>query len=51
MPILDRIQHYNAGRDPERLQMKLAAMCKDPFVFFAAPAICFMKTGTQPSQS
>ncbi|MBF5039850.1 DUF2252 family protein [Methylophilus sp. 13] len=33
MPILDRIQHYNAGRDPERLQMKLAAMCKDPFVF------------------
>lgn len=33
MQILDRIQHYNAGRDPERLQMKLAAMCKDPFVF------------------
>lgn len=33
MDILERIQHYNAGREPERLHMKLDAMCKDPFVF------------------
>lgn len=33
MKVLDKILSYNAGRDDERLQMKLAAMRSDPFVF------------------
>jgi uncharacterized protein (DUF2252 family) len=33
MEIYDRIMAYNAGREPERLQMKLAAMQSDPFTF------------------
>lgn len=34
MDTFDRIQQFNAGRDPERLAIKYAAMAKDPFVFF-----------------
>lgn len=33
MNVFDRIMAYNAGREPERLHMKLAAMQADPFTF------------------
>lgn len=33
MTIYERIMAYNAGREPERLQLKLAAMQNDPFTF------------------
>lgn len=33
MRILERVQQYNANREPERLKMKLSAMRSDPFVF------------------
>jgi len=33
MTVLDKVLSYNAGREEERLQMKLSAMCADPFVF------------------
>ncbi len=33
MTVLDKVLSYNAGREDERLQMKLSAMCADPFVF------------------
>ena len=33
MNVFERIMAYNAGREPERLQMKLAAMKADPFTF------------------
>lgn len=31
--VFDAVAAYNAGRDPERLAMKLAKMAKSPFVF------------------
>jgi len=33
MDVFDRVMAYNAGREPERLQLKLAAMQADPFTF------------------
>lgn len=33
MNVMSEISRYNAGRDPLRLQMKLARMSADPFVF------------------
>ncbi len=33
MDVFERVMTYNAGREPERLQMKLAAMQTDPFTF------------------
>lgn len=33
MDVLDRVLAYNAGREQERLQLKLNAMQADPFVF------------------
>lgn len=33
MDVFDRIMAYNAGREPERLQMKFAAMQANPFTF------------------
>ena len=30
MDVFDRVMAYNAGREPKRLQMKLAAMQADP---------------------
>ncbi len=33
LDIVESIQTFNAGRDPERLQMKLARMRANPFVF------------------
>ncbi len=39
--VLDRILRYNAGRDPERLALKLEAMRAAPFPFFRATAHLF----------
>ena len=33
MDVVQRIQSFNAGRDPERLQLKYRAMRKGPFAF------------------
>ncbi|OZA06915.1 MAG: hypothetical protein B7X95_00770, partial [Methylophilaceae bacterium 17-44-8] len=33
MDVFQRVLTYNEGRDPERLQMKLAAMQRNPFTF------------------
>src|SRR5450830_1198939 len=33
MKIINRVRKANAGRDPERLAMKYAALRTDPFVF------------------
>lgn len=32
--VVGRIEHYNQGREPERLEMKYARMATDPFTFF-----------------
>ncbi|HSB53217.1 MAG TPA: DUF2252 family protein [Gemmatimonadales bacterium] len=39
--VTDRILRYNAGRDPERLARKFAAMRATPFTFFRATAHLF----------
>ncbi len=33
MDVFDRVMAYNAGREPERLHMKLTAMQTNPFTF------------------
>ncbi|MEY2840180.1 MAG: hypothetical protein RJB60_2479, partial [Pseudomonadota bacterium] len=33
MSVFSEIEHFNAGRDPMRLQMKLDKMAADPFAF------------------
>ena len=38
------ILEYNRGRDPERLQLKLAAMRADPFTFFRGTCPLFYET-------
>ena len=37
----DRIERFNAGREPERLALKYQAMCKSPFAFFRGTAHLF----------
>jgi uncharacterized protein (DUF2252 family) len=36
MDVIRQIRTFNAGRDPERLQMKYRRMRGDPFVFMRA---------------
>jgi len=36
--VLDRIERFNAGREPERLAIKYREMCKSPFAFFRGTA-------------
>ncbi len=38
---VDRIERFNAGREPERLALKYRAMCKSPFAFFRGTAHLF----------
>jgi len=38
---LDRIERFNAGREPERLALKYREMCKTPFAFFRGTAHLF----------
>jgi uncharacterized protein (DUF2252 family) len=38
---LDRIERFNAGREPERLALKYLDMCKSPFAFFRGTAHLF----------
>jgi uncharacterized protein (DUF2252 family) len=38
---LDRIERFNAGREPERLAIKYQDMCKSPFAFFRGTAHIF----------
>ncbi|HEX9129579.1 MAG TPA: DUF2252 family protein, partial [Gemmatimonadaceae bacterium] len=38
---LDRIERFNAGREPERLALKYRDMCKSPFAFFRGTAHLF----------
>lgn len=38
---LDRIERFNAGREPERLALKYREMCKSPFAFFRGTAHLF----------
>jgi uncharacterized protein (DUF2252 family) len=38
---LDRIERFNAGREPERLAIKYREMCKSPFAFFRGTAHLF----------
>jgi len=38
---VDRIERFNAGREPERLALKYQAMCKSPFSFFRGTAHLF----------
>ena len=38
---LDRIERFNAGREPERLAIKYQDMCKSPFAFFRGTAHLF----------
>ncbi len=42
------ILDYNAGRDPERLRLKLQAMRRDPFIFFRGTAALFYATLSMP---
>ena len=37
----DRIEHFNTGREPERLALKYREMCKSPFAFFRGTAHLF----------
>jgi uncharacterized protein (DUF2252 family) len=37
----DRIERFNAGREPERLALKYRDMCKSPFAFFRGTAHLF----------
>ena len=39
--IPDRIERFNAGREPERLALKYREMCKSPFSFFRGSAHLF----------
>ena len=39
--VLDRIERFNAGREPERLAIKYREMCKSPFAFFRGTAHLF----------
>jgi uncharacterized protein (DUF2252 family) len=39
--IPDRIERFNAGREPERLAIKYREMCKSPFSFFRGSAHLF----------
>jgi uncharacterized protein (DUF2252 family) len=39
--VLDRIERFNAGREPERLALKYREMCKSPFAFFRGTAHLF----------
>jgi uncharacterized protein (DUF2252 family) len=39
--IVNRIERFNAGREPERLALKYRAMCKSPFAFFRGTAHLF----------
>jgi uncharacterized protein (DUF2252 family) len=38
---VDRIERFNAGREPERLALKYRGMCKSPFAFFRGTAHLF----------
>ncbi|HEX9250553.1 MAG TPA: DUF2252 family protein, partial [Gemmatimonadaceae bacterium] len=40
-PSTDRIERFNAGREPERLALKYREMCKSPFAFFRGTAHLF----------
>jgi uncharacterized protein (DUF2252 family) len=39
--IPERIERFNAGREPERLALKYREMCKSPFSFFRGSAHLF----------
>ncbi|MBS0552255.1 MAG: DUF2252 family protein, partial [Proteobacteria bacterium] len=41
MDIIQRIQQFNAGRDPERLALKYRRMREDPFIFLRASCHLF----------
>ena len=48
MTVLEKILHYNAGREPERLSMKLEAMRTDPFVFLRGACHLFYEDWHKP---
>jgi len=42
--VVEQILLFNAGREPERLALKYAAMRRGAFVFCAQVATCFIST-------